>query len=157
MLAKEYSTPLGWTLPIVFIGLYNVDTTTGLAERPEAVATLWGVLGAVTAFWLFGGLSEEGSLPAPEQCGLTPSRGSGPGRGSHGPPGDRDIERYTLVDRVSESCRPVAEHEEDSQGPLPRGGPEGQFPSEVLAETRNQIEADAGAWRSCPQPRASLV
>ena len=63
VLAKEYSTPLGWTLPIVLIGLYNIDATTGLAERPEAVATLWGVLGAVTLFWFFAGYLKKARSP----------------------------------------------------------------------------------------------
>ncbi len=63
VLAKEYSTPLGWTLPIVLIALYNIDTTTGLAERPEAVATLWGVLGAVTLFWFFAGYLKKARSP----------------------------------------------------------------------------------------------
>jgi protein-S-isoprenylcysteine O-methyltransferase Ste14 len=42
VLAKEYSAPLGWTLPVVLIGLYNIHNTPGLAERLKAVATLWG-------------------------------------------------------------------------------------------------------------------
>jgi protein-S-isoprenylcysteine O-methyltransferase Ste14 len=63
VLAKEYSTPLGWTLPIVLIGLYNIATATGLAERPEAAATLWGVLGAVTLFWLLAGYLKKARSP----------------------------------------------------------------------------------------------
>ena len=63
VLAKEYSAPLGWTLPIVLIGLYNIHTTVGLAERPEAVVTLWRVLGAVTVFWLFVGFLKKARWP----------------------------------------------------------------------------------------------
>jgi len=56
VLIKEYSAPLGWTLPIVLIGLYNIHETTGFAAGPAAVAVLWGVLGLVVAFWLVVGL-----------------------------------------------------------------------------------------------------
>jgi protein-S-isoprenylcysteine O-methyltransferase Ste14 len=63
VLAKEYSAPLGWTLPIVLIGLYNIHKTTGFAERPMAVATLWAVLGAATAFWLFVGFLKKTRSP----------------------------------------------------------------------------------------------
>ncbi len=63
VLAKEYSTPLGWTLPIVLIGLYNIHNTTGLAERPKAVAALRAVLAAVTVFWLFVGFLKKTRSP----------------------------------------------------------------------------------------------
>lgn len=63
VLAKEYSTPLGWTLPIVLIGLYNIHNTTGLAERPNAVATLRGLLGTVTLLWLFVGFLKKTHSP----------------------------------------------------------------------------------------------
>jgi protein-S-isoprenylcysteine O-methyltransferase Ste14 len=59
VLVKEYSAPLGWTLPIVLIGLYNIHTTTGFAPRPVAVAVLWGVLGLVAAFWLVVGFLKK--------------------------------------------------------------------------------------------------
>ena len=79
VLAKEYSTPLGWTLPIVLIGLYNIHNSTGLAERPNAVATLRGLLGAVTVFWLFVGFLKK-TLTGPEQRGLAPRVGRRRGR-----------------------------------------------------------------------------
>jgi len=44
VLVKEYSAPLGWTLPIVLIGLWNIRQQTSLAERPVAVAVLWTLL-----------------------------------------------------------------------------------------------------------------
>ena len=52
VLIKEYSAPLGWTLPIVLIGLWNIHQTTGLDARPVAVAVLWTLLGAVALIWL---------------------------------------------------------------------------------------------------------
>ncbi len=63
VLTKEYSAPLGWTLPIVLIGLYNIHKTAGLAERPMAAATLWAVLGAATVFWLFVGFLKKTRAP----------------------------------------------------------------------------------------------
>ena len=63
VLAKEYSAPLGWTLPIVLIGLYNIHNTSGLADRPEAVVTLWRVLGAVAVFWLVVGFLKKTRSP----------------------------------------------------------------------------------------------
>jgi protein-S-isoprenylcysteine O-methyltransferase Ste14 len=59
VLAKEYSAPLGWTLPIALIGLYNIAATTGLAARPLAVTVLWSVLGAAALFWLAVGLLKK--------------------------------------------------------------------------------------------------
>lgn len=52
VLKKGYSEPLGWTLPIVLIALYNIHAATGFAERPFAVRTLVGALGAAGLFWL---------------------------------------------------------------------------------------------------------
>ena len=48
VLMKEYSAPLGWTLPIVLIGVYNLRDS----GRATAVAVLWAVLVAAFAFWL---------------------------------------------------------------------------------------------------------
>ena len=59
VLAKEYSAPLGWTLPIVLIGLYNIHAATGFAQRPVTVALLWGVLGLAFSFWLVVGLLKK--------------------------------------------------------------------------------------------------
>ena len=52
VLIKEYSAPLGWTLPIVLIALWNIHRTTGLAARPVAVAVLWILLATAALLWL---------------------------------------------------------------------------------------------------------
>jgi len=63
VLTKEYSAPLGWTLPIVLIGVYNIHSTTGLEQRPLAVAVLWGVLGTAFGFWvILGSMKKARSL-----------------------------------------------------------------------------------------------
>jgi len=59
VMLKEYSAPLGWTLPIVLIGLYNIHSTTGLDQRPVAVAVLWGVLATAAAIWATLGLMKK--------------------------------------------------------------------------------------------------
>jgi hypothetical protein len=64
VLSKGYSEPLGWTLPIVLIGLYNIHQSTGLAVRPLAVTALWSVLGAATLFWAAVGLLKKMRSPA---------------------------------------------------------------------------------------------
>jgi protein-S-isoprenylcysteine O-methyltransferase Ste14 len=64
VLAKAYSEPLGWTLPIVLIGVYNIQQTTGLAARPLAVTTLWSALGAAALFWAAIGLLKKMRSPA---------------------------------------------------------------------------------------------
>lgn len=61
VLTKEYSAPLGWTLPIVLIGAYNLHRD----GRPEAATVLWIILAAVTAFWIAMGLRKRLRL-APE-------------------------------------------------------------------------------------------
>jgi protein-S-isoprenylcysteine O-methyltransferase Ste14 len=63
VIVKEYSAPLGWTLPIVTIGLYNLsrvpDTAGGTAQRWILIALL---ATAVTA-WLWGGwIKKAGTL-----------------------------------------------------------------------------------------------
>ncbi len=63
VLKKGYSEPLGWTLPIVLIALYNIHTTTGLAERPIAVRALTATLGAAALFWLGVGLLKKARSP----------------------------------------------------------------------------------------------
>lgn len=63
VLVKAYSEPLGWTLPIVLIGLYNIHKATGLAERPVAVSTLEVALGAVGLFWLVVGALKKTRSP----------------------------------------------------------------------------------------------
>jgi protein-S-isoprenylcysteine O-methyltransferase Ste14 len=52
VLIKAYSEPLGWTLPIVLIGIWNIHRTTSLAARPVAVDVLWALLGAAALIWL---------------------------------------------------------------------------------------------------------
>jgi protein-S-isoprenylcysteine O-methyltransferase Ste14 len=64
VLVKAYSEPLGWTLPIVLIGLYNIHTATGLAQRLMAVPTLVGVLGTALLFWLVVGAMKKTRSPA---------------------------------------------------------------------------------------------
>jgi protein-S-isoprenylcysteine O-methyltransferase Ste14 len=59
VLKKGYSEPLGWTLPIVLIALYNIHVSSGLATRPVAVQALIGVLGAAFAFWLIMGVMKK--------------------------------------------------------------------------------------------------
>jgi hypothetical protein len=59
VLLKEYSAPLGWTLPIVLIALWNIRQTTGLAGRPVAVAVLGTLLGIVTLLWLALGVLKK--------------------------------------------------------------------------------------------------
>jgi protein-S-isoprenylcysteine O-methyltransferase Ste14 len=55
VLVKGYSEPLGWTLPIVAIGLYNMSQAAPLDEQPYAAATLIGVLGVMLVFCLVSG------------------------------------------------------------------------------------------------------
>ena len=64
VLAKAYSEPLGWTLPIVLIGFYNIHKANGLAQRPIAVYMLAAVLGAVALFWLAVGVMKKTRAPA---------------------------------------------------------------------------------------------
>jgi protein-S-isoprenylcysteine O-methyltransferase Ste14 len=59
MLIKEYSAPLGWTLPITLIGLWNIHRTTGLDARPVAVAVLWTLLGIVALIWATLGILKK--------------------------------------------------------------------------------------------------
>jgi hypothetical protein len=59
VLIKEYSAPLGWALPIVLIGLWNIRQSTGLAERPVAVAVLWTLLAVAAFFWATLGILKK--------------------------------------------------------------------------------------------------
>ena len=52
VLIKAYAEPLGWTLPIVLIGVWNIHRTTGLAARPVAVDVLWTLLAIMGLLWL---------------------------------------------------------------------------------------------------------
>ena len=63
VLVKGYSEPLGWTLPIVLIALYNIHATTGLAGRTIAVPVLWAVLGAASLWWLVLGFMKKTRSP----------------------------------------------------------------------------------------------
>jgi protein-S-isoprenylcysteine O-methyltransferase Ste14 len=69
VLAKEYSAPLGWTLPIVLIGLYNIHSTTGFAARPLAVAALWSALGIAALLWAVAGLLKRIHSPILRNAG----------------------------------------------------------------------------------------
>ena len=50
VLVKGYSEPLGWTLPIVAIGLYNLSEIGPLDEQPAATGALAGALGVAVLF-----------------------------------------------------------------------------------------------------------
>ena len=68
VLIKEYSAPLGWTLPIVLIGIWNIHQTTGLAARPVAVPVLWALLGFATLVWLtLGAMKKTRALALPSE------------------------------------------------------------------------------------------
>ena len=63
VLVKEYSAPLGWTLPIVLIGLYNTHSDPELAQRPMAVAVLTSALALAVACWVIVGLLKKARSP----------------------------------------------------------------------------------------------
>jgi protein-S-isoprenylcysteine O-methyltransferase Ste14 len=65
VLIKAYSEPLGWTLPIVLIALWNIRQTTGLAARPVAVTILWTLLAVVALLWLTLGALKKTRTLAP--------------------------------------------------------------------------------------------
>jgi len=64
VLVKGYSEPLGWTLPIVAIGLYNMSEVAPLDEQPYATGTLLGVLGLTLVFCLVAGWLKKIRSPA---------------------------------------------------------------------------------------------
>jgi hypothetical protein len=64
VLLKEYSAPLGWALPIVLIGLYNLRQAGGPDPRPYATMSLLGVLGMVLVFWVVIGWLKKTGSPA---------------------------------------------------------------------------------------------
>ena len=59
---KEYSAPLGWTLPIVAFGLYNMKQVGDLADQPLRTGVLLGVLGCDHALLVDRGLPQEDAL-----------------------------------------------------------------------------------------------
>jgi protein-S-isoprenylcysteine O-methyltransferase Ste14 len=63
VLVKGYSEPLGWTLPIVAIGLYNLSELGPLDERPVAAGVLIGVLGIAVLFAAVMGLLKRSRSP----------------------------------------------------------------------------------------------
>jgi hypothetical protein len=63
VLIKEYSAPLGWTLPIVGIGLYNMAQVADLDEQPGRMWTLLGVLAVVVAFWFVAAILKKTRSP----------------------------------------------------------------------------------------------
>jgi protein-S-isoprenylcysteine O-methyltransferase Ste14 len=63
VLAKEYSAPLGWTLPIVGIGLYNMAQAGDLKERPAQTAALLVAIGAAAALWMVAGFLKRTHSP----------------------------------------------------------------------------------------------
>jgi protein-S-isoprenylcysteine O-methyltransferase Ste14 len=64
VLVKGYSEPLGWILPIVAIGLYNVHKLGPLDEQPVATGVLLGVLGIAVLFAAVMGLLKRSRSPA---------------------------------------------------------------------------------------------
>jgi protein-S-isoprenylcysteine O-methyltransferase Ste14 len=65
VLIKAYAEPLGWTLPIVLIALWNIRQTTGLAARPVAVTVLWTLLAVMGLLWLALGALKKTRTLAP--------------------------------------------------------------------------------------------
>ena len=64
VLVKGYSEPLGWTLPMVAIGLYNMSDIAPLDDRPYATGTLLGVLSVTLGFCLVSGWLKKIRSPA---------------------------------------------------------------------------------------------
>jgi protein-S-isoprenylcysteine O-methyltransferase Ste14 len=60
VLAKEYSAPLGWTLPIVAIGLYNMSAEG--AQNAHATALL-APLAVTLGLWLVAGFLKRTNSP----------------------------------------------------------------------------------------------
>jgi len=61
VLVKEYSAPLGWTLPIVALGLWNIRNA-GDAANTYGATFLWCFLAVVVLFWLGAGLLKKTRL-----------------------------------------------------------------------------------------------
>jgi len=59
VLVKEYSAPLGWILPIVLIGFYNLGWGAAFDTRPYAAAFLMGALVVAALFWLTAGVLKK--------------------------------------------------------------------------------------------------
>jgi hypothetical protein len=60
VLAKEYSAPLGWTLPIVAVGIYNLQSNPAAASH---VIALLVVLAVAIALWLTAGFLKRTHSP----------------------------------------------------------------------------------------------
>ncbi len=60
---KEYSAPLGWVLPIVAFGLYNMKQVGDLADQPLRTGVLLGVLAVIMLFWLTAGYLKKTRSP----------------------------------------------------------------------------------------------
>ncbi|HET8696278.1 MAG TPA: isoprenylcysteine carboxylmethyltransferase family protein [Gammaproteobacteria bacterium] len=63
VVVKEYSAPLGWTLPIAAIGLYNMAQAGDLGRRPAEAAVLYAAVGAALALWLVAGFLKRTHSP----------------------------------------------------------------------------------------------
>lgn len=63
VLVKEYSAPLGWTLPIVLIAIYNVGGGAGFTAQPMATAVLTSAFCAAVALWVIVGLLKKTRSP----------------------------------------------------------------------------------------------
>ena len=60
---KEYSAPLGWALPIVLIGLYNMRAAGISEEWPFGTAFLLSVLGLAVLLWIACGWIKKTRSP----------------------------------------------------------------------------------------------
>ena len=61
---KEYSAPLGWVLPVVGFGLYNMKQTGELADQPLRTGVLLCGAGRSTVlFWLTAGYLKKTRSP----------------------------------------------------------------------------------------------
>ena len=63
VVVKEYSAPLGWTLPIVAIGLYNMAQVAPLAQQPARVMTMLVIVAAGFVLWSIAGFLKKTRSP----------------------------------------------------------------------------------------------
>ena len=55
VLIKEYSAPLGWVLPIVLIGVFNMRRAVEASQTSYGEPLLYTLLGITVVFWLVAG------------------------------------------------------------------------------------------------------
>jgi protein-S-isoprenylcysteine O-methyltransferase Ste14 len=63
VVVKEYSAPLGWSLPIVAIGLYNMAQVAPLAQHPARVMTMLVIVAAGFVLWSIAGFLKKTRSP----------------------------------------------------------------------------------------------